>query len=140
MEKESEEIKIVRIVTEGITKPSLDGSPGSGLYSIPFELSITPSIEWSEYFVQTWNRPPEFTSRHRPRIASVIGKEILLNGTTIDEVESTHKKTLELCVKEANRMHKSLLIEREHKKSIQDRKYDEHNKKVDEVNKRIEFD
>lgn len=140
MSKEQEEIKILRIVTERITSPALDGSPGSSLYSIPFELSASPSFEWSQYFEQTWNRPPEWTSKHRPGIASVTGKEIWLNGTTIEEVESTHKKTLELCVKEANRKYKSLLIEREQKKSIQDKKDEEHRKNVDEKSKGIRFD
>lgn len=140
MSKEQSEIKIVRVISERITTPKLDGSMGSGLYSIPFELSESPAYEWGEYFEQTWNRPPEFTSKHRPGIASVSGNEIWLKGTTIEEVDSTHKKTLELCVKEANRKYQSLLIEREQKKAAQDKKEEEHKKHVDEKSKGIRFD
>ena len=35
---------------------------------------------------------------HRPGIASVEGDEILLNGTTIEEVRDYHRKTLNLCI------------------------------------------
>jgi hypothetical protein len=140
MSNELEEIKIVRIANEGITTPSLDGSPGSGLYSIPFELSAFPPHEWSEYFVQTWNRPPTFTTSHRPGIASVHGKEIVLRGTTIEEVETTHKDTLQICVKEANRKYKALMFERKQTREKQDKVEEEHRKKVEEVSKRIKLD
>jgi len=39
---------------------------------------------------------------HRPGIASVAGDEIWLNGTTIDEVEQYHLKTLQLAIDVTN--------------------------------------
>lgn len=140
MNNDQSEIKITRVITEKVTTPANDGSPGSALYSIPFELNSSPAYEWGEYFVQTWDRPPEWTSKHRPGIASVTGNEIWLSGTTIEEVESTHKKTLELCVKEANRKYKALLIEREQKKSARDKKEEDHKRNIEEKGKNIKFD
>lgn len=35
---------------------------------------------------------------HRPGIASVVDDEILLNGTTIEEVREYHRETLKLCI------------------------------------------
>ena len=140
MNTEQDEIKIKRVATEKATTPRNDGSAGSALYSIPFELSSTPANEWAEYFVHTWNRPPEWTSKHRPGIASIVGNEIWLNGTTIEEVESTHKKTLELCVREANRKYKALLVERQQKKAIQDKKEDDHKRNIEEKGRNIKFE
>ena len=45
---------------------------------------------------------------HRPGIASVYGSTIVLNGTTIEEVERTHQKTLKLAVDETNRQWREL--------------------------------
>jgi len=39
---------------------------------------------------------------HRPGIASVEGDKVVLNGTTIEEVERYHKKTLKIAVDMAN--------------------------------------
>ena len=38
----SEPIKIVRLITEEVSTPRLDGTPGSALYRVPFELSAAP--------------------------------------------------------------------------------------------------
>ena len=58
---------------------------------------------WCDVFANTWNSPPSYTSEHRPGIARVEGARIILDGTTIEEVKSAHKATLELCVAEANK-------------------------------------
>ncbi len=41
---------------------------------------------------------------HRPGIARVRGDRIILDGTTMDEVQKVHRDTLLLCVKETNRI------------------------------------
>lgn len=90
----SEPIKIVRLITKEVSTPRLDGTPNSALYRIPFELSAAPPAGWATAFVEAWNHPQSFTSRHRPGIASVLGRKIVLDGTTVEEVESHHKETL----------------------------------------------
>lgn len=99
-----QEIKVKRVIAEQIGEPKNDGSPGSALYSIPFELNRTPSSLWAEIFERVWESPPSYTQMHRPGIAHVEGDVIVLDGTTIEEVEQYHKKTLQLCVAETNRM------------------------------------
>ncbi|MFS4467710.1 toll/interleukin-1 receptor domain-containing protein [Maribacter sp. 2210JD10-5] len=100
---EDEPIKIKGIVIDEITQPKNDGTAGSALYKIPFELNRTPSYEWRDLFVNAWNRPPRFSSMHRPGIASAYGNQVILDGTTIEEVEKYHKDTLKLTVEVANK-------------------------------------
>jgi hypothetical protein len=89
-----EPIRIVGIAEEGVGRPRRDGSPGSALYRVPLRLSRTPSPEWARHFVETWNHPPQFTTMHRPGIASVSGDSIVLDGTTMEELERYHVETL----------------------------------------------
>jgi sRNA-binding protein len=92
--EEFEPIRIVGIVEEGVGRPRSDGSRGSALYRIPLRLSRRPSPVWARHFVETWNRPPQFTTMHRPGIASVSGDSIILDGTTMEELERYHVETL----------------------------------------------
>ena len=39
---------------------------------------------------------------HRPGIASVIGDRIILNGTTVEEIEKYHRDTLRVVVERVN--------------------------------------
>ena len=96
-------IKITGIVVDEIGKPRNDGTAGSALYRVPFSLSRTPSSIWANHFVQTWNHPPSYTMMHRPGIASVVGSQIILNGTTVDEVEKVHRATLAVVLDKVNR-------------------------------------
>lgn len=93
-DEEFEPIRIIGIVEEGVGRPRGDGSRGSALYRIPLRLSRTPTPDWARYFVQTWDRPPQFTTMHRPGIASVVGDTVVLNGTTMEELERYHLETL----------------------------------------------
>ncbi len=90
----SELLKIIGIIADQVSAPSSDGTPGGALYPIPFRLSHVPSQFWAEALVQAWNTPPQFTSMHRPGIANVIGNTIVLDGTTLEEVEKYHRDTL----------------------------------------------
>jgi len=88
--------------TEGPNLPTMDGSRGSALYSIPFKLSREPSYEWREFFIHSWNNPT-WSFSHKPGIAHVFSNRIVLDRTTIEEVEKTHKETLQLCLDVANK-------------------------------------
>lgn len=139
IEKE-DEIKIKGILIDEVTQPLNDGTRGSGLYKIPFELNKRPSYEWIDLFINSWNRPPSFTTMHRPGIASVYGNKIVLDGTTIEEVEKYHKDTLKLAVGVANKTLKEL---KEKQKQIAERekqKLEEHKSKLGNISKRINFD
>jgi hypothetical protein len=60
---------------------------GSALYSVRFALSRPPPGGWTDLFLQSWDYPQTFTTRHRPGIASVRDATITL---TIEEVEEVH--------------------------------------------------
>jgi hypothetical protein len=91
-----EPIKIIGIVTEELGIPRNDGTPGSALYAVPVRLSRPPSSLWAELFVRTWDHPPSFTTRHRPGICRVVGDQVILDGTTVEELAEVHKETLKL--------------------------------------------
>lgn len=97
-----EPIRILGVVVDEVTEPTMDGTPGCALYRVPFRLSRVPSREWVQLFLQAWDFPARFTSMHRPGIAEVNGDRVILDGTTIEEVQEYHKVTLQLCVATAN--------------------------------------
>lgn len=114
-----EPVHILGIITDKVTVLSMDGTKGSALYSIPFKLSKRPSHLWGQLFVSLWDSPPSFSTMHRPGIASVYGDEIVLNGTTIEEVRDYHRETLKMCVDLANQK-ESEILEQERKKKEQE--------------------
>lgn len=116
---EDDPIHILGIITDKVTVPSMDGTRGSALYSIPFKLSKQPSSLWKQLFVDSWNNPPRFSTMHRPGIASVYSDEIVLKGTTIEEVRDYHRETLKMCVDMANQK-EAQILERERKKKEQE--------------------
>jgi len=87
-----------RVVDE-IGTPRCDGS---ALYTVPFKLSRRPRSQWAQLFVRAWNHPSRFTTMHRPGIASVQGDRVVLDGTTVEEIDRYHRETLILAGKEAN--------------------------------------
>jgi hypothetical protein len=97
-----EPIKIIGVLADEVGEPLNDGTRGSALYAVPFKLSRSPSTEWSELFRRIWDHPPQYTTRHRPGIASVQGDRIVLNQTTIEEVKEVHRKTLKLVLETVN--------------------------------------
>lgn len=137
--KEVEEIKILGIITNDVTLPKLDGSRGSALYEIPFKLSKSPSDLWRKLFVQLWNNPPIFTTMHRPGIARVLSDRIILNGTTIEEVENYHRETLLLCVEEANSKEKEIIIKQNKTEKEKQLRAQEHYQKLNDVSKKIKW-
>lgn len=133
-------IKIKGIVVDEVTVPSNDGPRGSALYKIPFELNKRPSYEWIELFIDSFNRPPEFTQMHRPGIASVYGNKIYLDGTTMEEVERYHKKTLKLAVGVANSIYAEIQMRKRIKEEQENKLKEQHKKNIDDISKRINFD
>jgi hypothetical protein len=78
-----EPIEIVGVDTPNVSTPRDDGIRGSGLCRVPIKLSRRPPREWAAAVPDIWNHPPEFTTMHRPGIASVRGDTLVLDGTTI---------------------------------------------------------
>ena len=131
---------IVGVIVDEVTEPTMDGTPGSALYTVPFRLNRRPSSLWSEIFVHTWNSPPRFTLMHRPGIASVIGSKIILDGTTIDEVKDYHKETLILCVKKANEEEARILERKRQEDERQRWLTEKHKKIVEDIADDLNFD
>lgn len=101
-EPDSGPIRLIEIVADEVGTPRNDGTPGSALYRVPIRLSRSPSAEWSRCFVETWDNPPSFSTMHRPGIANVVGDRIILNGTTVEEIEKYHRDTLRVVVDRVN--------------------------------------
>jgi hypothetical protein len=137
---EQEPIKIIGLIEEEVGEPRNDRTPGSALYEVPFRLSREPSEPWREFFVDAWNRPPEFTSMHRPGIARVEGDRIILDGTTVEEVERYHLKTLKLAVERANELNAEWSRVKDRRNSRLKDERDQHRRHVKEVAKRLKFD
>jgi len=136
---QDEATHILGIITNEVTIPKMDGSRGSALYSIPFQLSKSPSKLWGQLFVAAWNSPPRFTTMHRPGIASVVGSKIILNGTTIDEVKNYHRDTLLMCVEEANKREQEIK-ERENRLNEQkEKRKQQHFQHVSDLVDEIKF-
>lgn len=104
--------QIVGVDIEKTTPPRNDGTIGSDLYKVALKLSKAPSFEWKKIFVETWNNPLMFSVMHRPFIASVVGDDIILDGTTIEEISKYHKPTLIKCVKKANETEQQMLLDK----------------------------
>jgi hypothetical protein len=102
---EEEPIHIVGIVEEGIGQPQNDGTPGSALYRIPLRLSRRPSSTWARHFIETWNHAPRFTTMHRPGIASVSGDTIILDGSTMEELEALPRRDAAACARQGEPGH-----------------------------------
>lgn len=133
-------IKIVEIVAEEVGTPRGDGSHGSALYRVPLRLSRRPSAEWGSHFVRVWDNPPSFGTMHRAGIASVVGDRIILDGTTVEEIERFHKVTLGLVLDRVN----SDVAEHEAKQLAEEvRRVDQverHRADVEEQARRVKFD
>jgi TIR domain len=135
-----EPIKIMELITDDVTEPQKDGTPGSALYKVPFRLNRIPSPIWADIFIQTWNSPPRYTSMHRPGIAQVSGAKLILDGTTIEEVKKYHRETLILCVDEANK-EEAKILEHNRKEDERRRKNSEfHRRSVEKEARGISFD
>jgi len=137
---ENEEIRLTGVVVEEVGEPRNDGTPGSALYAVPFGLSQSPSPLWVQCFLRSWDLPKQFTSMHRPGIARVRGDRLILDGTTIEEVEKYHLQTLKLAIAEANELVREEQAGARQRINVQDQKKEAHRKHVEAVAKRLKFE
>ncbi len=133
-------IKITGILVDEVSTPKMDGTRGSALYAVPFQLSRRPSHEWAEAFVHTWNHPPSFTIMHRPGIARVSGDRIILDGTTIEEVQDVHRDTLVLVIKTVNEIIAEYEAKQKRKAEAEAARLAEHESKVRELGRKMKYD
>lgn len=133
-------IRILGVIVDEVTEPTMDGTQGSALYRVPFRLSRRPSIDWEQLFLREWQFPQQFTTMHRPGIASVVGDRIVLDGTTIEEVQRYHKNTLQLCVAEANRKEAEWKSRLAREQELERQKSESHRRNVSDVAGGLNFD
>lgn len=136
---EFEPIQIVGVIVDQVGVPRNDGTRRSALYKIPFRLSQRPADEWAEFFIHYWNRPPLFTKMHRPGIASVVGDTVVLDGTTIEEVEDYHRDTLVLIIQETNKKYQELIEQRRNIKELEQQRLETHKQNIEDISNRIKF-
>jgi hypothetical protein len=135
-----EPVQIIGIVEGEVGRPRNDGTAGSALYPVSLRLSRTPSRVWAELFVETWNRPPQFTSRHRPGIASVVGDRIVLARTTIEELEEVHRETLRHVLARVNEEAARIEASERKRAAANAEAQREHDEQVRAAAKRLRFD
>ena len=83
--------------------------------------------------------PPSFTSMHRPGIASVYKDEIILDGTTIEEVKDYHRATLILCVEEANKKEQAFLEKQHRQIELEEQRKNQHFSNIIKIADDIKF-
>jgi hypothetical protein len=137
---EFEAIRIVGIIDAEISSPRNDGTAESGLYNIPFQLSQKPPAEWADYFPRAWDHPSCWTPSHRCGMIQVVGDRIWLNGTTIDEIETGCKATLQSVLDETNREYCDYLSEQNLKKVGEGQGTETAETQVREAARKIKFD
>lgn len=137
---DDEPVRIVGVDTERIGRPRNDGTRGSALYRIPLLLNRVPAAVWSASFADAWDVPPAWTTMHRPGIASVQGDRIVLEGTTIDELERYHLKTLKLVVRQLNERTSQYLRDQREADKAADQATAEHDRQVRETAYRLSFE
>lgn len=135
----NEPVRIEGIITDEVAIPTMDGSRGSALYAIPFRLSREPSYLWQQLFIETWQHPPRFTTMHRPSIARLYGRKLILDGTTIEEVKKYHRDTLVLCVEEANRKEAAVLAQQKRERLAEEKRRADHAANVRSIADDITF-
>ena len=63
--------RLIGIDLEHLGRPRNDGTAGSALYEVPFNLDGTPDLDWATLLERNWDRPPRFTLMHRRGISGV---------------------------------------------------------------------
>jgi hypothetical protein len=135
-----EPIRILGVVVDEVSTPRMDGTRGSALYRVPFQLSRCPSAEWAQVFVHAWNHPTSFTTLHRPGIASVSSDKVFLDGTTMGEVLDAHRDTLVLALAVANREVEVWERQKFEREQEELRQKHEHERQVRGAAEQIKFD
>jgi hypothetical protein len=134
-----EPVKLLRVLTNEVGFPgeSTDGS--RNVYTVVFQLSEEPSARWGDFFVHSWDHPQVAYSQshHRPGMVSVVSNRLVLEETTIDEVEGYHLPVLKAAVHFANEAESRAVVE-DHRRAERRRLEEaEHRRHVAEVAKRL---
>ena len=77
---------------------------------------------------------------HRPGICRIYGDRIWLDGTTLEEIESTHKETLKLALDEANKKYLEYVARTNAERERLREEAEAHKAHVTEAAKRIKFE
>jgi len=77
---------------------------------------------------------------HRPGIASVHGDRIVLDSTTIDELERYHLQTLQLVVRQLNETTAQHLRAERARAEAAEQAAAEHDRQIREIAERLRFD
>lgn len=133
-------LEIIGIASARVGAPRNDGTPGSALYAVPIELSRRPTPREAALLVHHWDRPSSWSTMHRAGIARVSGRDLVLDGTTVEEVRDHHTGTVKRAVQATN-LDESEARDRERREQEQDsaaRKA--HSANVQAVSDQINFD
>lgn len=134
-----ESLRLTEVLTADVGRPQNDGTRGSALYAVPIGLNRSPDRVEAQLLVQHWDRPPRSTTRHRPGILRVRDDRVILEGTTIDEVETCHAETLRLVFEKTNADAAAYRESRREQADEKARGNHEHDDHVREVATRIQF-
>jgi len=77
---------------------------------------------------------------HRPGIARVSGHRVILDGTTIEEVQKVHRETLILVVDRANELIEEYEAKKRRQAEVEAAKVARHRELVRELGSKISFD
>ena len=134
-----EPVRLVRVVTNEVGFPSDNADGSRGVYTVVFQLSHEPSARWGDYLVHFWDRPQVSYAqgKHRPGMVNVVANRLMMEETTIDEVEGFHLPVLKAAVRMANEAEARALVE-DHRRAERRRLEEaEHRRHIAEVSKRL---
>lgn len=140
MDSEKAPLSIDGVIVDEVGTPANDGTPGSALYAVPIKLNREPDQIERRLLTETWDRPPSWSTMHRPGIMKVRGDgTLILDGTTIDEVRDVHAKTLRLVVDRVNQLAQEERQRAAGELARRESDRQTHEEHVEEVSKEIEF-
>jgi hypothetical protein len=133
-------VKILGVIADEVGEPTNDFHRGCALYSVPFKLSSAPPPEWRKIFIETWNHPPYFTSKHRPDIARVEGDRVILERTSMGEVKQDHRQTLKIVVDKTNRDYEEYVLKQRAAEQAKTEEKQKHRENVRKLAEELDFD
>ena len=77
---------------------------------------------------------------HRPGIAKIIGDRIILDGTTIEEVERYHRDTLKVVIERVNQLLEEHENNKRRRAEEEKRQQEAHQTHLREIANRLKFD
>lgn len=77
---------------------------------------------------------------HRPHIARVQGDKLILDGTSIDEVEKYHRDTLKRVIERTNQLALEQERAKQQREAQERQRLQDHAAKVREAANRLKFD